>query len=155
MLTACGLPGAEIARRLGCVPFVAACETTAAAIGEIAITLSSGAPARFAVSRCERSLDACRCGVVKDAGDDPDCTHGAEIVAEVSLREAPGVEVRGGAGVATVTKPGLGLEVGAPAINPVPRRNIVETCRRCRKRRSSRQATTSGSATRRGAARAR
>jgi cobalt-precorrin-5B (C1)-methyltransferase len=64
--------------------------------------------------------------VIKDAGDDPDCTHGAELVATVELRPEPGVAIRGGAGVATVTKPGLGLEVGAPAVNPVPRRNITE-----------------------------
>jgi cobalt-precorrin-5B (C1)-methyltransferase len=99
---------------------------TGGPVTAIEITLPNGAPARFAVSRCEPLAGGCRCGVVKDAGDDPDCTHGAEIVAELSLRDAPGVEVRGGAGVATVTKPGLGLEVGAPAITPVPRRNIAE-----------------------------
>jgi cobalt-precorrin-5B (C1)-methyltransferase len=64
--------------------------------------------------------------VVKDGGDDPDCTHGAEIVAEVELTPRGGVEIRGGEGVARVTKPGLGLVVGEPAINPVPRRNITE-----------------------------
>jgi cobalt-precorrin-5B (C1)-methyltransferase len=95
-------------------------------VAEIAITLPNGAPARFAVARLERAPARCRCAVVKDAGDDPDCTHGAEIVAEVELRDAPGVEIRGGAGVATVTRPGLGLALGAPAINPVPRRNIAE-----------------------------
>ena len=62
--------------------------------------------------------------ILKDAGDDPDCTHGAEIVAEVELPETPGIEIRGGPGVATVTKPGLG--VGTAAINPVPSRNITE-----------------------------
>ncbi|MGH7187238.1 MAG: cobalt-precorrin-5B (C(1))-methyltransferase, partial [Pseudomonadota bacterium] len=66
------------------------------------------------------------CSVIKDAGDDPDCTHGAELIAEVELRREPGIEIRGGPGVATVTKPGLGLEVGTAAINPVPRRNITE-----------------------------
>ncbi|HMI89798.1 MAG TPA: cobalt-precorrin-5B (C(1))-methyltransferase, partial [Polyangiales bacterium] len=50
----------------------------------------------------------------------------AELIAEVELSASPGVELFGGAGVATVTKPGLGLEVGGPAINPVPRRNITE-----------------------------
>ena len=52
------------------------------------------------------------CSVIKDAGDDPDCTHGAELIAEVELKSEPAVEIRGGEGVATVTKPGLGLEVG-------------------------------------------
>ncbi len=65
------------------------------------------------------------CGIIKDAGDDPDVTHGAEICATVTWREEPGIEIRGGIGVGTVTKPGLGLEVGGPAINRVPRRMII------------------------------
>jgi len=80
----------------------------------------------FTLSRCERTGARARCGVIKDAGDDPDCTHGAELLAEVELVDAPGIELRGGDGVAVVTRPGLGLEVGGPAINPVPRRNISE-----------------------------
>ena len=62
--------------------------------------------------------------VIKDAGDDPDCTHGAEIVAEVTLNNNSGVTVLGGEGVAVVTKPGLGLVIGEHAINPVPKQNI-------------------------------
>ena len=68
------------------------------------------------------------CTVVKDAGDDPDVTHGAEIAATVSVDPggpAGSVAVEGGEGVGTVTKPGLGLDVGAPAINPVPRSMIT------------------------------
>jgi cobalt-precorrin-5B (C1)-methyltransferase len=80
----------------------------------------------FPLRRCERSGSKAVCSIIKDAGDDPDCTHGAELVAEVELRAESGVRIRGGPGVATVTKPGLGLEVGAPAVNPVPRRNITE-----------------------------
>jgi cobalt-precorrin-5B (C1)-methyltransferase len=95
-------------------------------LAEIETTLPNGRRQRFALERCERDGDAAICSVVKDAGDDPDCTHGAEIVAEVVLRAAPGVDLRGGEGVARVTKPGLGLDVGEPAINPVPRRNIRE-----------------------------
>jgi cobalt-precorrin-5B (C1)-methyltransferase len=61
--------------------------------------------------------------VIKDAGDDPDVTHGLEIVATV--RPAPeGVVIRGGTGVGTVTRPGLSVPVGGSAINPVPRRMI-------------------------------
>jgi cobalt-precorrin-5B (C1)-methyltransferase len=89
-------------------------------------TLPNGQKVIFALSRCERIGDRAVASVVKDAGDDPDCTHGAELVTEVQLATALGVVLRGGAGVATVTKPGLGLEVGAPAINPMPRRNITE-----------------------------
>jgi cobalt-precorrin-5B (C1)-methyltransferase len=67
--------------------------------------------------------------VVKDAGDDPDVTHGAEIHAESILTEASAdgtVIIRGGTGVGRITKPGLAVPVGEWAINPVPRRMITE-----------------------------
>ena len=69
--------------------------------------------------------------VVKDAGDDPDATHGARLTADVHLlsHRAGEIVLKGGAGVGTVTKEGLGLEVGGPAINPVPRRNITDNVR--------------------------
>jgi cobalt-precorrin-5B (C1)-methyltransferase len=93
---------------------------------EIETTLPNRTRVTFPLARCER-IGACAvCSIIKDAGDDPDCTHGAELVAEVALRAEPGIELRGGPGVATVTKAGLGLEIGTPAINPVPRRNISE-----------------------------
>ena len=92
----------------------------------IETTLPNRDKVTFSLHRCELHGARALCSVVKDAGDDPDCTHGAEIVAEVEGAPQPGVEIRGGAGIATVTKPGLGLEVGAPAVNPVPRRNITE-----------------------------
>ena len=79
----------------------------------------------FAVQRCERDGDGAIAVVVKDAGDDPDVTHGAHLTARVTLRAEPGIVVRGGHGVGTVTKPGLGLEVGGPAINNGPRAQIT------------------------------
>jgi cobalt-precorrin-5B (C1)-methyltransferase len=81
----------------------------------------------FALDRHELGPDHATAGVVKDAGDDPDVTHGALILATVR-RGAPGsgVVFRAGPGVGTVTKPGLPLEVGEPAINPVPRRLMRE-----------------------------
>ena len=93
---------------------------------EIETTLPNRARVAFPLLRCERDGTRAICSVIKDAGDDPDCTHGAELIAEVELSDTPGVQLLGGAGVATVTKPGLGLDVGGPAINPVPRRNITE-----------------------------
>jgi cobalt-precorrin-5B (C1)-methyltransferase len=62
--------------------------------------------------------------MVKDAGDDPDVTHGALICARMRWSEKPGFTLEGGEGVGRVTLPGLGLEVGGPAINPVPRQQI-------------------------------
>ncbi len=85
---------------------------------------------RFALQLCEWQGDATVCSIIKDGGDDPDCTHGAEIIARVKLlRETDAVEIVGGVGVARVTKPGLGLVVGTSAINPVPRQNIEEMLR--------------------------
>jgi cobalt-precorrin-5B (C1)-methyltransferase len=100
---------------------------------DIETTLPNKRPVRFPLARCERTSQSATCSILKDAGDDPDCTHGAQIVVEAELREAPGIEIRGGPGVATVTKPGLGLEVGTAAINPVPSRNSPRWWRRtCR-----------------------
>lgn len=93
-----------------------------------------GGLAEFAVELREYDGPArtATCSVVKDAGDDPDVTHGAEIAATVSVDPggpAGSVAVEGGEGVGTVTKPGLGLDVGAPAINPVPRSMITAEVR--------------------------
>src|SRR5579885_3625211 len=59
---------------------------------EIETTLPNRMKVTFALKRCERSDADAVCSVIKDAGDDPDCTHGAELVARVELRDAPGVE---------------------------------------------------------------
>jgi len=97
-----------------------------AILSQIETTLPNRSRVTFVLSRCEHLGAHALASIIKDAGDDPDCTHGAELVAEVELRAEPGIELRSGPGVATVTKAGLGLPVGAPAINPVPRRNITE-----------------------------
>jgi cobalt-precorrin-5B (C1)-methyltransferase len=78
----------------------------------------------FEVERCEVGGSWAEAVVVKDAGDDPDVTHGAHLTARVSWREEPELELEGGEGVGVVTRPGLGLPVGGPAINDVPRRMI-------------------------------
>jgi cobalt-precorrin-5B (C1)-methyltransferase len=85
----------------------------------------SGKRVGFGVDRSELGDTWAEAVVVKDAGDDPDVTHGAHLTARVSWASEPGVDIAGGEGVGVVTKPGLGLEVGGPAINPVPRRQIV------------------------------
>jgi cobalt-precorrin-5B (C1)-methyltransferase len=99
-------------------------------VGQIEIVLPIGQKHTFAVERCEFTADEATCAVVKDAGDDPDCTHGAHLTATARWTDRPGeIELDRGSGVGLVTKPGLGLEVGTAAINPVPRRNITEMVR--------------------------
>jgi cobalt-precorrin-5B (C1)-methyltransferase len=95
-------------------------------LSEIETTLPNRTRVIFPLKRCDLDPPRATCSVIKDAGDDPDCTHGAELVAMVELKVAAGVEIRGGLGVATVTKPGLGLDVGAPAVNAIPRKNITD-----------------------------
>ncbi|MDH3341927.1 MAG: cobalt-precorrin-5B (C(1))-methyltransferase CbiD, partial [Nitrosopumilus sp.] len=79
---------------------------------------------------CKFESDKAKCSVIKDGGDDPDVTHGAEIIVELSLTEKINqIEIDGGEGVGIVTKPGLGLEINKPAINPIPKRMIIENLR--------------------------
>ncbi|MGK2958810.1 MAG: cobalt-precorrin-5B (C(1))-methyltransferase [Acidimicrobiales bacterium] len=91
---------------------------------EVEVGLPNGRRVRFPVEASAISPAPNRCVVVKDAGDDPDCTDGARMTAEVIWAETKS-ELRAGSGIGTVTRPGLGLAVGEPAINPVPRRMIL------------------------------
>jgi cobalt-precorrin-5B (C1)-methyltransferase len=91
----------------------------------VPVALPKGLRPEFALATHELGLDFASAGIIKDAGDDPDVTHGALIVATV--RPAPpgaGVSFKAGEGVGTVTRPGLPLPVGEPAINPAPRAMI-------------------------------
>jgi cobalt-precorrin-5B (C1)-methyltransferase len=104
----------------------------------VEIGLPSGRRVSFPVESCRLSpgdappdaggtaVGRAEAVVVKDAGDDPDVTDGAHLTALVSWRGEAGLELDGGVGVGVVTKPGLGLELGGPAINPVPRKMITE-----------------------------
>jgi cobalt-precorrin-5B (C1)-methyltransferase len=96
----------------------------------VTITLPIGETATMKPVECELSDETAFCCMVKDAGDDPDVTHGALICAQVRRLDTPGISLEGGAGVGRVTLPGLGLDVGGPAINPVPRwqirANVIE-----------------------------
>ena len=95
-------------------------------VTEVPITLPCGKCATFAVSHSAILEGASASAtVVKDAGDDPDVTHGARITATVALTTSPAISIEGGEGVARVTREGLGLAVGSAAINPVPRSNIA------------------------------
>ncbi|MDI9887682.1 cobalt-precorrin-5B (C(1))-methyltransferase [Streptomyces sp. HNM0645] len=88
----------------------------------VTITLPKGQRPAFGLAVEELADGHATAGVVKDAGDDPDVTHGALVRATVRiLPVGSGVVFRAGPGVGTVTRPGLPLDVGEPAINPVPR----------------------------------
>ncbi|MEL7542744.1 MAG: cobalt-precorrin-5B (C(1))-methyltransferase [Pseudomonadota bacterium] len=89
----------------------------------VTITLPKGQTPNFEIVDASiTGADTAHAAVIKDAGDDPDVTHGATIVAEVSRGIlGSGVTFRAGEGVGTVTKPGLPIPPGEPAINPVPR----------------------------------
>ena len=91
----------------------------------VEITLPGGQRPAFALATTARGNRTATAGVIKDAGDDPDVTHGALILATVRPG-APrsGVTFCAGEGVGTVTRPGLVVPPGEPAINPVPRQMI-------------------------------
>ena len=88
----------------------------------VTITLPKGQEPSFKLIRAELGDGRATAAVVKDAGDDPDVTHGAQIIVTVALTgEGRGISFHAGEGVGTVTRPGLALEIGEPAINPGPR----------------------------------
>ncbi|MBI4745608.1 MAG: cobalt-precorrin-5B (C(1))-methyltransferase [Deltaproteobacteria bacterium] len=122
-------------------------------VKEVEITLPKGEKVLFKVHSCTFDKESARCSVIKDGGDDPDVTNGAEIEAEVRIQNTEyrsqnvgwavptdqrlnkafeftvygsQVAVYGGKGVGVITKPGLALPVGEPAINPVPRKMIQQ-----------------------------
>ena len=98
-----------------------------AAVEHVDVALPSGQRVSFAVEECSFDAGTATAVVVKDAGDDPDVTHGAHLTVTVSWADE--LTLHAGTGVGTVTKPGLGLEVGGPAINPVPREMITQAVR--------------------------
>ena len=93
----------------------------------VEVTLPRGQHPAFALATTSLGDGAATAGVVKDAGDDPDVTHGALILATVRrAARGSGVSFRAGEGVGTVTRPGLPIPPGEPAINPVPRQMLRE-----------------------------
>ncbi|WP_293965664.1 cobalt-precorrin-5B (C(1))-methyltransferase CbiD [uncultured Porphyromonas sp.] len=92
---------------------------------EVTVTLPQGERVPFPIQHSELTAQGARAVAIKDAGSDPDVTDGAEIVADLSLTQAhSGVAFLQGEGVGRVTLPGIGLEVGEPAVNPVPRQMV-------------------------------
>ena len=100
-------------------------------VEEVTVDLPKGKIVTLKINRCKFVNDQTECVVIKDAGDDPDVTHGAEIVSTVSWTDNVGiVEIYGGKGVGKVTKPGVGLEIGKPAINPTPLSMLNDTVKK-------------------------
>jgi len=105
----------------------------------VTIRLPKGQTPSFPLARRALEKDAALAGIVKDAGDDPDVTHQALVLARVRAGEpASGVTFAAGEGVGTVTRPGLPLAVGEPAINPTPRRMMTEAVREIAEQHSAR-----------------
>ena len=99
-------------------------------VEQVTISLpQNGGQVSFPIFKCGFDEGQASCSVIKDAGDDPDVTDGAEIRAGVSLKKEPGIEIFGGEGVGRATKPGLEIPVGVPAINQVPREMIESAVR--------------------------
>ena len=103
-------------------------------VREVAIRLPIGEDVTFQIHRCEiddgdNTPASALCSIIKDGGDDPDVTSGAEICARVwrDVNTENGVMLHGGDGVGTVTKPGTGIPVGDPSITRVPRRLITRS----------------------------
>ena len=90
----------------------------------VQITLPKGETPVFALAHVAAGDGWAEAGIAKDAGDDPDVTHGALIIVRVAAG-AGGVTFHAGDGVGTVTKPGLPIPPGKPAINPVPRQMMT------------------------------
>jgi cobalt-precorrin-5B (C1)-methyltransferase len=95
---------------------------------QIATQLPNGETVIFQVTEGECGMNCAHAVVIKDAGDDPDCTHQARLTVDAKRIPQPIGEVRlqGGQGVGTITLRGLGLDIGSAAINPIPRQNILD-----------------------------
>jgi len=99
-------------------------------IKNVDILLPKRSYIQIPIHSCEFESEKAKCSVIKNAGDDPDVTHGAEIIVELSFTEKINqVDIDGGEGIGIVTKPGLGLEINKPAINPIPKKMIIENLR--------------------------
>nr|WP_255569714.1 cobalt-precorrin-5B (C(1))-methyltransferase CbiD [Geobacter sp. SVR] len=106
-------------------------------VAEVSIELPAGVTAGFGLHGQRFDAASAACFVIKDAGDDPDVTNGAEVHAVVTVNppsppspeEESHIVIQGGIGIGKATKPGLAVAPGEWAINPVPRQMIEEAVR--------------------------
>jgi cobalt-precorrin-5B (C1)-methyltransferase len=99
-------------------------------VENVDVKLPKGSFIKIPIHSCQFDESSSKCSVIKDGGDDPDVTHGAEIIVDLSFTDKINeIEIDGGEGVGIVTKPGLGLELNKAAINPVPKKMINENLR--------------------------
>ncbi|SEA88604.1 cobalt-precorrin-5B (C(1))-methyltransferase [Pedobacter hartonius] len=99
-------------------------------VEEVSVSLPIGTEHIFRMISCNFDSFSCSCTTQKDAGDDPDVTHGAIIGATVSLNDSGNIVFLQGKGVGKVTLPGLEIGVGEPAINPIPRQMMENACKK-------------------------
>jgi cobalt-precorrin-5B (C1)-methyltransferase len=99
-------------------------------VEQATVSLPKGKTATIKIAWTKIDGSKATCAAIKDGGDDPDATHGAEICSTVSFNNNSGqISIDGGKGVGRVTKPGLGLEIGRAAINPIPIRMLEQAVR--------------------------
>src|SRR2546425_9087244 len=99
-------------------------------VEQVTVSLPKGRTAMLRIAWTRIDSGKATCAAIKDGGDDPDATHGAEICSTVSFSNNTGqIIVDGGKGVGRVTKPGLGLEMGRAAINPTPKKMLEQAVR--------------------------
>ncbi len=96
-------------------------------IKHVTVTLPSGSEVILEINDSSINNNQAQCATIKDAGDDPDITHGATICASAKFIDGDEIKIIGGKGIGKVTKPGLAVEVGQPAINPVPLKMIKQS----------------------------
>jgi cobalt-precorrin-5B (C1)-methyltransferase len=92
----------------------------------VSVTLPKGKIVELTIKSYQLNNGLVKTSTIKDAGDDPDVTHGAEVFVEIKLITNNEIVLKAAKGVGTVTREGLVLEIGEPAINPVPRKMICE-----------------------------
>ncbi|NRA42364.1 MAG: cobalt-precorrin-5B (C(1))-methyltransferase [Pseudomonadales bacterium] len=106
-----------------CAVAAARCLLSQPQSSRVSVTLPKGKTVELDVS-VSQSANSVTASTIKDAGDDPDVTHGARVFVTMQLDPTPGIQFSADKGVGTVTRDGLALAVGEPAINPVPRAMI-------------------------------